>query len=219
MWWKAGWPVDLHAPPTPPFSVTRGLMDVGLGTLPRWLRAQPLDLPGLSHFATHSAHRTLALRTPSQRTLSLPGGDTSVYSARRSGPRTMASRPWPANLAHPHCRGGNGRGLMEVEDWRPTLKTTARRIPDAMRPPPRQHPDTVRSRDPRLTILRLDQLQGRMTLGQIARATGLHVSYVSRVWAGKRMPSLEATALFARALGVTRGDMMDVFLGDERKAA
>lgn len=63
------------------------------------------------------------------------------------------------------------------------------------------------------TVRGLDRLQGPLTHAQIASRTGLTASYVSRIWAGKRTPSLEVTVRLAQALGVSLPELTAVLLG------
>lgn len=75
-----------------------------------------------------------------------------------------------------------------------------------------------------VTVIGLARLQGDRDLAQIARDLGVHPSYMSRIWGGQRIPSLEVTWKLAGVLGVPVEELARVLLGldapvAKRKAA
>lgn len=71
----------------------------------------------------------------------------------------------------------------------------------------------------RATVVGLDRLQGNRSLSEIARGCGITPGYLSRVWAGKRVPSLDVTRRIARYLGVPIEKLTDVLMGDSDASA
>lgn len=109
--------------------------------------------------------------------------------------------------------------------WRPTrIRADGQVVKNKKKNPRERKPKPLTPLKPRAeyettsvsltrTIVGLDRLQGGHSLMGLARATGLSPSYLSRIWAGKRIPSLEVTVRLAEAMGSTVGDLADVLLG------
>jgi transcriptional regulator with XRE-family HTH domain len=70
------------------------------------------------------------------------------------------------------------------------------------------------SRNLAATCVGLHRLQGERPLSGIASDLGVHPSYLSRVWAGKRVPSLQVTRRLAAVLGVGLEELASILLGE-----
>jgi transcriptional regulator with XRE-family HTH domain len=67
-------------------------------------------------------------------------------------------------------------------------------------------------------VVRILRVRGEMTIETLAKASGLHWTYVSGIERGRRNPTLKVLVALSRALGVTTSELIELAEDAENQA-